>query len=244
VRPVARLRRAVARALDREGVLRPGEAVLVACSGGPDSVALLDALVRLAPPRQLSLAVAHVDHGLRPGSAAEAEIPSSLAAAAGIPFFALTVSVTGPGSPQERARRARHAALAACASRAGADVIALGHTADDQAETVVMRVLRGADPRGLVAMAAREHGLARPLLAVWRADVEAYCAARRLRCLRDPSNHDRRYLRTRVRHELLPALEAVFPGARRRLVLLAERQRLLLDAADNDGEAPEALTPR
>ncbi|GAC1341026.1 MAG: hypothetical protein NVSMB29_10830 [Candidatus Dormibacteria bacterium] len=242
--PVARLRRAVARAIDRSGVLRSGEAVLVACSGGPDSVALLDVLVRLAPPRRLSLAVAHVDHGLRPGSGAEAEVPAGMAAAAGIPFYRLRVSVTGPGSPQENARRARHAALVGCAAEAGAEVVALGHTADDQAETVLMRILRGSDPRGLPAMGGRENGLARPLLAVWRADVEAYCAARRLDVVSDPSNHDRRYLRTRVRHELLPALEAAFPGARRRLVVLADRQRALLEELVTDLTASEASRPR
>jgi tRNA(Ile)-lysidine synthase len=123
---------------------------------------------------------------------------------------------------------ARHAALHAEAARVGAGAIALGHTADDQAETVLMRALSGASPASLPAMAERERGLVRPLLRVWREATVAYCAALGVVPLDDPSNADPRFLRSRVRHEVMPALEAVFPGARRRLVVLAERQRRLL----------------
>jgi tRNA(Ile)-lysidine synthase len=224
---VARVRRAVARALDRDGVLRPGERVLVAVSGGPDSTALLDALARLAPPRGLDLLVAHVDHGLRPESAGEAEPVAALAAARGLPCHALGVAVAPGGSLQDRARAARHAALRALAAEAGATAIALGHTADDQAETVLMRALSGATPRALRAMGQRDGMLARPLLRVWRAETAAYCAALSLPVLADPANADPRFLRSRVRHQLLPALEEVFPAARRRLVALAEHQRRL-----------------
>lgn len=224
---VARLRREVARALDRSSVLLRGERVVVACSGGPDSSALVDALARLAPPRGLHLLVAHVDHGLRPGSAGEADRVARLAAARGLEVRALRVEVGQGPSLQDRARQARHAALRELADADGATAIALGHTADDQAETVLMRALGGSGRRGLGGMAAREGRLARPLLRVWRDEVAAYCAALGLDCLDDPSNRDRRFLRTRVRHEVIPALEAVFPGARRRLVVLADRQRLL-----------------
>jgi tRNA(Ile)-lysidine synthase len=222
---IARLRREVARALDREHVLRPGERVVVACSGGPDSSALVDALARLAAPRGLDLTVAHVDHGLRAGSAAEASVVARLAGERGLPFEALTVEVGEGPSLQDRARLARHAALARLAARLGATAIALGHTADDQAETVLMRALRGATPRSLAAMGARDGRLARPLLRVWRAQTVAYCAALGLAPLDDPANSDPRHLRSRVRHEVIPALESVFPGARRRLVALADRQR-------------------
>ena len=108
-------------------------------------------------------------------------------------------------------------------------MIALGHTADDQAETVLMRALAGASPAGLLAMAERERGLARPLLRTWRAATVAYCLALGIDAVDDPSNADPRFLRSRVRHEVIPALEAVFPGARRRLVVLAERQRRVID---------------
>jgi tRNA(Ile)-lysidine synthase len=233
---VARVRRAVATAVDRRGVIIAGERVVIACSGGPDSSALLDVLARLAPPRGWHLSVAHVDHGLRPGSAAEAGAVARLAADRGIEFRALSVRVGAGSSLQDRARSARHLALRAEASRVGAGLIALGHTADDQAETVLMRALSGASPKGLLAMAERERGLVRPLLRVWRDATVAYCAALGLDVLEDPSNADPRFLRSRVRHEVLPALEEVFPGARRRLVVLADRQRRLLQL---DGGPPE-----
>jgi tRNA(Ile)-lysidine synthase len=229
VAAVARVRRAVATAADRRGVIAPGETVLIACSGGPDSTALLDALARLAPPRGWRLSVAHVDHGLRPGSAGEADVVGELAAARGLAFRSLRVELEGGSSLQDRARTARHAALRAESARVGAAVIALGHTADDQAETVLMRLLAGASPGGLPSMAERERGLVRPLLRVWREATLAYCSALGIAPLLDPSNTDPRFLRTRVRHEVIPALEAVFPGARRRLVVLADRQRRLLD---------------
>jgi tRNA(Ile)-lysidine synthase len=228
---VARVRRAVATGADRRGVIVPGEHVLIACSGGPDSTALLDALARLGPPRDWRLSVAHVDHGLRAGSAAESGLVARLAADRGLAFRALSVQVTPGGSLQDRARSARHAALRAEAARVGAEVIALGHTADDQAETVLMRALSGASPKGLPAMAERERRLVRPLLRVWREATVAYCAALGIEPIDDPSNSDPRFLRSRVRHQVIPALEAVFPGARRRLVVLAERQRRLLSSS-------------
>ena len=228
---VARVRRAVASAADRRGVIRPGEKVLVACSGGPDSMALLDALIRLAPPRGWHLEVAHVDHGLRAGSSAEADIVEARTAGAGLTVRRLRVQVTpSGGSLQDRARTARLDALRTAARSVGATAIALGHTADDQAETVLMRALTSGSPRSLLAMSERDGMLSRPLLRLWRDDIEAYGHAVGLVVVDDPSNRDRRFLRTRVRYDLLPAIEAVMPGARRRLVVLAERQRRLLEA--------------
>ena len=111
-----------------------------------------------------------------------------------------------------------------------------------------MRALTGASPAGLPAMAERERRLVRPLLRVWREATLAYCAALGLEPLDDPSNRDPRFLRSRVRHEVIPALEAVFPGARRRLVVLAERQRQLLSSGDAlvgpaDGAGVEIVDP-
>jgi len=222
--------------------------VVVACSGGPDSTALVDALARLAPPRGWRLHVVHVDHGLRPGSAAEAEPVGALARRLGLDFEAVAVEVTAGPSLQNQARRARHRALGEVADRIGASAIALGHTADDQAETVLMRLLTSATPWSLRAMAEREGRLARPLLRVWREATLAYCAALGLEPVDDPSNRDPRFLRSRVRHDLLPALEAVFPGARRRLVTLAERQRELQAGPERAspaaaGQSPVALRP-
>jgi tRNA(Ile)-lysidine synthase len=226
---VARVRRAVATAVDRRGILAPGEVILIGCSGGPDSTTLLDALARLAPARGWRLAVAHVDHGLRAESAAEASRVADFAEARDLPFRAITTVVAPGPSLQDRARDARAAALRAVAGEVGATAIALGHTADDQAETVLMRALAGATPRALAAMAERNGLVARPLLRIWRGDIVAYCAALELATVDDPSNSDPRFLRSRVRHELLPALEAVFPAARRRLCVLADHQRRFID---------------
>jgi tRNA(Ile)-lysidine synthase len=242
---VARVRREVARALDRDRLLHPGEVVVVACSGGPDSLTLLDALARLAPPRQLRLSAVHVDHGLRPGSAAEAEVVAAAAERRRLPFRAVTVCVEQGGSLQDAARRARHRALRRVAAELGATAVALGHTADDQAETVLMRALSGATPRALAGMAPRSGPLVRPLLRLWRRDILAYCAALGLHPLDDPSNRDPRFLRSRVRHQVLPALETVFPAARRRLVALAEGQRCVLQAvADGTPGVPRGGTRR
>ncbi len=232
---VSRVRRAVATACDRRGVVAPGETVVVACSGGPDSTALLDAMARLAPPRGWRLHAVHVDHGLRSGSAAEARVVEALARARGLPFTGLRVEVPRGASLQDQARRVRLAALSEVAVAVGASAIALGHTADDQAETVLMRLLTSATPRSLRAMAEREGRTARPLLGVWRDATLAYCAALGIEPLDDPGNRDPRFLRSRVRHELLPALEEVFPAARRRLVVLAERQRRLAEAPGGPG---------
>ena len=217
--------------------------MVVACSGGPDSTALVDVLARLAPPRGWRLHVVHVDHGLRPGSAAEAEPVGALAQRLGLDFEAVAVEVTAGPSLQDQARRARHRALGEVADRIGASAIALGHTADDQAETVLMRLLTSATPWSLRAMAEREGRLARPLLRVWREATLAYCAALGLEPVDDPSNRDPRFLRSRVRHDLLPALEAVFPGARRRLVTLAERQRHLQAGSEEPWPAAAGQPP-
>jgi tRNA(Ile)-lysidine synthase len=249
---VARVRRELARVLDRERLLEPGETVVVACSGGPDSLTLLDGLARLAPPRGLRLVVAHVDHGLREGSAAEADVVAAAAERRGLDFAALRVVVEPGGSLQDAARRARHAALRVLAAERGAGAVALGHTADDQAETVLMRALSGATPRALSGMAPRNGPLVRPLLRLWRRDTLAYCAALALEPVDDPSNQDPRFLRTRVREQLIPALEEVFPAARRRLVALAEGQRRLLreggvppgEERAGDGPATEPHRPR
>src|SRR5262249_5193711 len=140
----------------RHGMLHGGEAVLVAVSGGPDSVALLDVLVALAGGLGLRLQVAHVDHRLRPQAHADAQFTRALRERLGLAFHLerVTVRRTPPWDGLEaEARRARHAALERRARLAGATRIALGHTADDQAETVVMRLLAGAGPRGLAGMA-------------------------------------------------------------------------------------------
>ena len=197
-------------------MLHGGEAVLVAVSGGPDSVALLDVLAELAPRLDLRLAAAHVHHGLRAEAEADAELARAHAERLGVAYFLERVDVrrAPPWEGLEaEARRARLAALEARARAIGADRIATGHTADDQAETVLMRLLDGAGPRGLSGMAFARDRLIRPLLASRRADVLAHLRGRGLAWADDASNRDPRIRRNRIRHEVLPYLAEVCGSA-------------------------------
>jgi tRNA(Ile)-lysidine synthase len=240
VDPVVLVQRAVADAFAR-GDLRPdGGRVLVACSGGPDSSALLDALAQLAPRLALELAVASIDHGLRP--AAVDEVRAVLAAAAALGLPAAGLRLTRPPGSMAAARRARYDALAAHARAVGAAAIAVGHTATDQAETLLDRMLRGAGTRALGGMAPRRPialglTLIRPLLGVTAVEIEAYVAARGLAVARDPTNVDPRYRRSRLRHQVLPLLRAERGDADRALAELCERLRA-------DGEALDAEAAR
>ncbi len=139
----------VRRTVAERRLLAPGDHVVVACSGGPDSVALVDVLGRLASDLGVTLLVASVDHGIRPEARAEVEGVAALAARLSLPFRALRVSVEAGTSPQARAREARYGALQELAKAEGARRIAVGHTRDDQAETVLTRLLRGASIDGL-----------------------------------------------------------------------------------------------
>lgn len=225
---------AVRRALiDAGGALRPDDGrILVACSGGPDSTALLVALAELRRSLALTLSAITVDHGLRPAARDEAAQVARLAAALEVPHAVVAVEVrrssTGRAS-MAAARAARTAALVDEARRVGARAIALGHTATDQAETLIDRLVRGAGLAGLAAMAPRrdERGVAliRPLLDVTRAEVESFVAARGLEVARDPTNEDPRYRRSRVRGAVLPLLRDERPDADRALARLAARLR-------------------
>jgi tRNA(Ile)-lysidine synthase len=220
-------------ALARHGMIRAGETVLVAVSGGADSVVLLHALHRLAPSCGIRLAVGHLDHGLRgEAGAADAAFVRELAGTLGLPAVVKHLppgAVAARGrSLQEAARAARYAFLAEAADETGAERIALAHTADDVAETVLMNLLRGSGPAGLRGIPpVRSDRVIRPLLAVRREQVEAFARAHRLRFRPDPSNDDPRFLRNRIRHRLLPFLEKEFnprvvEGLARAAALLAE----------------------
>jgi tRNA(Ile)-lysidine synthase len=198
--------------------------VLVAFSGGPDSTALLHGLRRAADALHLTLAAAHVDHHLQAGSDEHAGVAAGFAAELGVAFEVL--SVRPPGRGEDAARRARHTALEAAARRLGAASIAFGHTADDQAETVLLHLLRGSGVGGLAGMAPREGLRFRPLLEVTRQQVRAYCERHRLRPVHDASNDDLRFARNRVRHGLMPLLESDFnPRAKDALLRLARAAR-------------------
>jgi tRNA(Ile)-lysidine synthase len=200
----------------RHGMLRGGEGVLVAVSGGPDSVALLDVLCSLRAPLALALSVAHVHHGLRPEADAEAEAVERLCARLGVACRVerVTVRRAPPWDGLEaESRRARHAALARAAHAVGAARIATGHTADDQAETVLMRLLQGAGPRGLGGIAPVRGALISPLIETRRTDVVAHLDARGLTAAEDASNRDPRFLRSRIRHDLLPFMAELTGGS-------------------------------
>lgn len=182
--------------------------VIVAVSGGPDSVALLDLLHQTAAGWGLGLVVAHADHGIRPDSAAVARDVQALATRFGLPFE-LGELALGPRAGETVARRARYAWLREVQRRRGARYLVTAHHTDDQIETVLLRVLRGSAPAGLAGMRARgPQGLVRPLLPFSRVDLAEYVRARGLASHEDPANRDTRHLRSWVRTSLLPAITA------------------------------------
>lgn len=200
---------------------RPGQAV-VAVSGGPDSVALLDLLAGVAGAHGLKVVVAHVDHGIQKESAAVASAVQLLAAHYGVPCEVGQLDL-GPGTTETAARIARYRWLEATRQRLGADWLVTAHHQDDQAETVLLRVLRGSGPAGLAGIATRTRGgIVRPLLPFTREELAAHLAARDIVAHQDPANADPRHLRSWLRQVVLPALEArLGPEARRNLVRVA-----------------------
>jgi tRNA(Ile)-lysidine synthase len=210
-------------------LLTVGERVLVAVSGGPDSTALLVALTKLAPRLGISLAAATVDHGLRAAAAAEAEAVRRRCQQLGVPCELLKVDVGRARrrhmSVQEAAREARLAVLDRTAAHLGCTKIALGHHADDQAETVLFRVLRGTGLAGLAGIPYRRGAFIRPLLDVRRAQILSFLAKRKLDYSVDPSNLDRHYARARLRQDVLPVLERENPRVVEALVALARAAR-------------------
>lgn len=205
-----------------EKLIAGGSTVLVAVSGGPDSVALLHVLARLGPRLGFAVRAHGVDHGLRGEAADELALAGQLAASLGVAMTTSRVSVAPGGNLQERAREARHEALRAAAREVGAAVIATGHHADDRAETVLLRLLQGSGPRGLGCLPARSGDLVRPMLRARRADVMTHLERHGLGYASDPSNKNSRFARTRVRHELLPLLESLSPSVVAHLNALAD----------------------
>jgi len=234
----------------------PGATLVVACSGGPDSLALLAGLAELARRLRLHLVVAHLDHGGRAGSAADARSVARRAAALALPCVTERLrdrsALGGRGlSGEAGLRRLRREFLRRVARAHGADAIALGHTADDQAETLLLRLVRGTGLRGLAGMRPRRGPWIRPLLAVSRAQVVEFLRDRRLRARRDPTNADLRWSRNRIRHRVLPELTRLNPragealaGAAARLGALAsltERQARRALAKASAGPAPGGI---
>ncbi len=251
----------------RHALFAPAATVVVGVSGGPDSLCLLHLMQRLAPELGLWLHVAHLHHGLRGADAdADAQFVAELAERWGLPVTIGRADVlalaAAPGvSVEEAARQARYAFLARVAESAGAATIAVGHNADDQAETVLMHFLRGSGVAGLRGMLPRAPladtrlggaetvsplpapvlTLVRPLLDVSRAEVETYCTAHGLAPRFDRSNEDTAIYRNRLRHELLPLLATYNPAIREVLAhtgeTLAGDHALLRQVLDEAWEA-------
>lgn len=193
----------------------PGTPVTCAVSGGADSMTLMV----LAHAAGLNVTAHHVDHGLRPDSSRDIEVITPIAAQLGIAVITHRLDVpTGPNL-EARAREARYAVMPA-------DVMT-GHTADDQAETVLINILRGASSRGMAAM---RPGFSRPLLALRRSDTVEFCRANQIAVVDDETNTDPQFLRNRIRHELLPMLNEI---SRRDVVPILARNADLLRADDD-----------
>jgi tRNA(Ile)-lysidine synthase len=199
----------------RDELFHPGDTVIVACSGGPDSTCLLHVLHRLRRLLRLHLVAFHFDHRLRPGSDRDAAYVQRQARSLNVPFV-FRRATGGPAvgqSVEAWGRTARYAALTAASRDAAADRAALGHTLDDQAETVLLGLARGGGLEALAAMSPSGSippigfPAVRPLLETSRGEVVAFNRALRLRPRQDPSNRDRRFLRNRVRLDVLPMLE-------------------------------------
>ena len=204
----------------------PGTKVTCAVSGGADSMSLMV----LAAAAGCVVSVIHVDHGLRPGSGQEGEVVAESAARFGATFHSETIDVPAGPNLEARARDARYAVLP--------DDVMTGHTAEDQAETVLINLMRGASSTGLAAM---RPGPRRPILALRRAETVGLCQALGITTLEDPSNRDPVFLRNRVRHELLPVMNQL---AGRDLVPVLTRQAdLLRDDSDLLDQLAAALDP-
>ena len=232
---VAQVRLAVRRCLSGAG-LAPGDLVLAACSGGADSLALASALAFEAPKLGLRGGGVTVDHGLQDGSDEQARRAAKALNGMGLqPVDSVTAAVAVPGGPgypgpEAAAREARYAALHQAARGCGAAAILLGHTMDDQAETVLLGLGRGSGARSLAGMPERTGPFLRPLLRISRATTRDACAAQGLEPWDDPQNADPGFARVRVRHRVLPVLEAELgPGVAE---ALARTARLLRDDAD------------
>ncbi len=235
----------VRRTIERYSMIERGDRVVVAVSGGADSMVLLHALCALREDLGCELVVAHLDHGLRTSSSEDARFVTGAAADLGLPIACERQDVAALAEArrcgiEEAAREARRAFLGRVADEWQASRIALGHTADDQAETILFRLARGTGWKGLCGMAATSGRLIRPLLHLRRCDVRRFAAEQGIAWREDESNADVRYARNRIRERVLPELEAINPDVVRAVSRSAELAR---EAADLERYVIEQLWP-
>jgi tRNA(Ile)-lysidine synthase len=221
----------VQEAIDAYRMIAAGDLLIVAISGGADSTALLHALVQLRSKLRFRLRAAHVNHGIRGAdAAADAKAAAAFARKLNVPFHQHRADVPAYAesrglSLEAAAREVRYQWLESVASRFRARRIATGHTADDQAETVLLNLLRGTGPRGLAGMPPVRGRIIRPLIWIARAQVRRYCEKHQLTYRTDESNQDLSFARNRIRHEILPSLQRLQPGLVGNLCRLAEIMR-------------------
>jgi tRNA(Ile)-lysidine synthase len=203
--------------ISRYDMITPGDRVVVAVSGGPDSICLLSILHELKDDLRLALVVAHFDHGLRPAEDEhETGFVESMAVSLELPFETKRADQClrqGSASFEEMARQARYQYLEGVKEKFFAQKIAVGHNLNDQAETVLMRLLRGSGPTGLAGIPPyREEKIIRPLIEISRKEIESYLDEKGLKYVTDSSNFEPRYLRNRIRMELIPLLKRYQPN--------------------------------
>jgi tRNA(Ile)-lysidine synthase len=221
-------------AINRSDALRPGESVLALLSGGADSVCLVHSLAaRLGPGRVAAL---HVNHGLRAAAAADERFCSELCESIGVPLTVERVSIARRGNLEAAAREARYEAAERVRARLGLDLIATGHTASDQVETVLYRLASSPGRRALLGMRPRRGRIVRPLLGITRAETHAYCEEQGLAWREDESNRDRGLARNLLRLEVIPRLREVHPAAEQNVLstaaLLGDEQEVLDQAVE------------
>ena len=244
----------------------PGGLILCAVSGGRDSVCLLDCLWKLGRARDFRVAAAHLNHGMRPTAQRDEDLVRALCAERNIPFYTETVDVYALCAVwrltvEETGRRARYDFLRRTADALAADFIATAHHRDDQAETVLLQLLRGTGPQGLTGIPPVRDGIIRPLLDTPRAAIDDYIAQNRLPYVTDETNLDTHYARNRLRLDIMPQLLAINPAAAAHIARTADILRAENDLLDAQAaallppegttlpcaallSAPEALRPR
>jgi len=240
---VARVLQQVAGMARRHRMFEPASPAVVAVSGGPDSLCLLHSLVRLRRLLRIEPVCFHFDHRLRPGSEADGRYVRSQAERLGIPFtLRWAQSKPGKGESVEAwARAVRYEAIGAVLEELGGGAAAVGHTADDQAETVLLALLRGGSLDAIAGMSPVNRPIVRPLLETTREETVAFCRALRLRPRQDPMNEDPAFMRVALRRRVIPAVERSL-GRNVRETLTRTADRLRVDAAFLDQLADGAFS--